>query len=102
MGTENTKRCTKCETVLPATFEYFSKQGRNSDNLQTYCRACNRKMSSKSQGLKANKIWAIEGYDNSQEHFNEALKHYADIFDCPALLKHQDTGSWHQTGKHIQ
>lgn len=82
------KTCRKCNVEYDATPENFAPQKRNSDNLQTYCRKCNYKMSSINKGKKRGSMWAVEGYANPDEHYNAALKHYAEIFNCPKLLKH--------------
>lgn len=38
------KRCAKCGTVYPATIEYFHRQSKSKDGLNSYCKLCNLKV----------------------------------------------------------
>lgn len=85
---KNLKNCRKCDNAFPATDEYFGKQKRNKDGLQSYCRECMYTEMRKSKLKNSTSLVAADGCLSEKDHFNKALQHYAKIFDCPALLKH--------------
>ena len=80
------KQCKKCLEVKDV--ENFTHQPRNKNGLNSYCKKCT------SDGAKASKlkhkveIWNVDGYDSEKEHFNAALAQYAEVFNCPQLLKY--------------
>ena len=80
------KQCKKCLEVKDV--ENFTHQPRNKNGLNSYCKQCT------SAGAKASKlkhkieIWNVDGYDSEKEHFNAAIKQYAEVFNCPKLLKY--------------
>lgn len=43
--TSNSKRCTKCRAWFPCTLEYFARDARARDGLQSRCRICDRQAS---------------------------------------------------------
>lgn len=79
------KKCTKCEQVKPLHQFYFIPA---SQVYSSQCKPCNTKSSSFSAALKKGKQWAVDGYESETAHFNAAIKLYAEVFDCPQLLKH--------------
>ena len=54
----NTKICTRCQGSFPATLEYFYKNPRGRDNLQTRCKTCC-------------KLQVAEKWASNPEYFNE-------------------------------
>ncbi len=86
------KHCPKCETVKPIS--EFGNNPRNRDGKQVYCKKCYLVENKKSK-LRRKKEWYHEdGFLTEEDHFNYALRTYADIFQCPSLLKHlTNTGS---------
>jgi len=87
-----TKVCAKCKEELPA--EKFSKCERNKSGLTSYCLDCNREGMWISQMRTRGKWWMEDGFRTEEEHFNYALRRYAEIFEMPKLLEYQTiTGS---------
>jgi len=89
MKNQTTKTCGCCKKELPATSQYYSAAPRNKDGFQTYCRKCQQAKSQLAQAKKRGMEWALEGYESSNDHFNKALDHYAEIFNCPSLKRHK-------------
>jgi NAD-dependent SIR2 family protein deacetylase len=86
------KVCAKCKEELPA--EMFQKCNRNKSGLHSYCRDCNRETMWTSQMRTRGKWWMEDGFRTEEEHFNYALRRYAELFNMPQLLKYQTiTGS---------
>ena len=87
------KVCAGCKEELP--IEMFQKAPKNtSTGYHSYCKDCNRETMWKSKIRNGDKSWHRNGFRTEEEEFNYALRVYAEVFDCPALLKHQTiTGS---------
>lgn len=82
-----TKKCAKCKEEVPVS--EFGKAPRNSDGLQSYCNPCNYLVNRESQLNRGKKFWHQDGYLTEAEHFNAALEHYAELFNCPSLINHK-------------
>ena len=83
-----TKKCKQCGEEKDLETGFHNAPG-SSDGKQTYCRQCSSKNSMMSKMLAGGTSYWDDGYLTEWEHFNAALEHYAEIFDCPALLKHK-------------
>ena len=53
-----TKTCTKCKEIKPATLEYFTKHSYNSSGLQSWCKICVTKKSRIQQQTEEYKEYA--------------------------------------------
>lgn len=80
------KECKKCK--ITKSVSHFYPRPNHKDGLDSYCKKCvgeNAKMSQ----LKNKKKWFNEdGYINEKEHFNAAIRQYAEVFNLPSLLRH--------------
>jgi hypothetical protein len=80
------KECVKCKEVKP--LELFYPRPNRSDGRDSYCKECT-KANSKVSSLKNKKRWFNEdGYISEKEHFNAAIRQYAEVFNCPSLIRH--------------
>lgn len=80
------KECRQCKEVKPA-FEYYPRLD-YADGLSSYCKTCT-KNNSKQSLLDNKKKWFHEdGYISEKDHFNAAIKNYAEVFNLPSLLRH--------------
>ena len=84
MNTE--KKCTRCQQVQ--TLDNFHSNPKMKSGLNSWCRKCGSEATRIAKAKKKGEEWALLGYNSEIEHFNEALKHYAEVFNCPNLLKH--------------
>jgi len=85
MNTEG-KQCTRCKQVQ--TLDNFHPNPKMASGLNSWCRKCGSEATRIAKAKKKGEEWALLGYNSEIEHFNEALKHYAEVFNCPNLLKH--------------
>ena len=69
------KVCSKCKEEFLATEEYFSKDRKTKDGLQTYCKNCNKEYQKKWRENKPeyHKKWAKK---NKEKIKNNSLKFY--------------------------
>lgn len=82
------KNCRKCDNAYELTLEFFSKQPRNKDGYQSYCRHCQRDQVRQSKMKNKTTLASQDGFMSDKDHFNRAIQHYAKIFNCPQLVKH--------------
>ena len=80
-----TKVCSKCKKEV--SIDQFNK-GQNRDGYQSYCKPCNRETNKLSKLRNGNENWHQDGYASEKEHFNAAIKHYAELFNLPSLTRH--------------
>lgn len=80
------KQCTKCKVVKP--FSEFSEHKGHGDGLQSRCRPCAYEDSSLSAIRHPEKWFQLQGFISEKDHFNFALREYADKLNCPQILKH--------------
>lgn len=80
------KECRQCKEVKPAS-QYYPRPT-HFDGLDSYCKEC-VKINSK-QSLLDNKVnwWHEDGFLSEKDHFNHAIKNYAEVFNLPSLLRH--------------
>jgi len=81
------KHCSRCKTEKPIT--EFHPNPKMASGLNSWCKECGNEATKLAKAKKKGAEWALQGYKNETEHFNAALEHYAEIFNCPALLKHK-------------
>jgi 5-methylcytosine-specific restriction endonuclease McrA len=67
---DNTKACTKCGEIKPATLEFFHKDPHKKTGLTSHCKSC------KSQYHKNNLKIYREYYRKNREDILEKRKHY--------------------------
>ena len=70
-----TKRCSKCERVLPATTEYFYKNKNGKYGLNSWCKKCHRKFDSVYRRSEKRKI-SLQRYSHSEKG-RQSQKRYA-------------------------
>jgi len=86
------KKCARCKQLQPLT--EYNKEERNGDGLQSYCKPCNILQNRESQIRHKKKYYHRDGFATEDDHFNYALRQYAEVFNMPQLLKYQtNTGS---------
>jgi len=83
MNVMKTKQCVHCKKEKPTT--EFNKCGTSISQLQSWCKVCAKVGFAKRKGRQ----WAVDGFENADDHFNAALELYAKLFDCPELVKHK-------------
>ncbi len=87
MVTMKNKQCRKCLEVKDV--EQFNHMPRNKkDGLNSYCKKCTYEGSKASKLKHKTEYWHADGFDSEKEHFNYALQQYAEVFNCPQLLKY--------------
>ena len=63
-------------------------------DVDCYCKPCRLIYNKRRLGLLKCKEWAEAGFNNEQEHFDAALKHYAQIFNATECVNRNETVSW--------
>jgi hypothetical protein len=82
---ENKKQCCTCKSFKLVTEFYFN---RTYNKYGYRCKECEINASKESQ-LKNKKKWFHEdGYMTEKDHFNAAIRQYAEVFNLPSLTRH--------------
>lgn len=84
---KNMKECKACWEWKERSEFHHSPTAK--DKCQSYCKVCASKKSKFSKMLAGGTSYYDDGYATEWEHFNAALEHYAEIFDCPSLVRHK-------------
>jgi hypothetical protein len=80
------KECRKCKQVK--SLDLFYPRPNRLDGKDSYCKEC-VKLGSIESFLKNQKKWFHQdGYSSEKEHFNAAIKQYAEVFNLPSLTRH--------------
>ena len=73
------KKCSRCESVLPATSEHFHVNNHNKDGLYTYCKECCREIrgvtTRRTRLTEYQKQYIIKNYGNTAYDVKEIAKH---------------------------
>ena len=73
------KKCSRCESVLPATSEHFHVNNHNKDGLYTYCKECCREIrgvtTRRTRLTEYQKQYIIKNYSNTAYDVKEIAKH---------------------------
>mgnify|MGYP003657465801 FL=1 len=80
------KQCRKCLEVKD--IDNFTHQPRNKNGLNSYCKTCTSEVAKASKLKHKTERWHQDGFESEKEHFNHALAQYAEVFNCPQLLKY--------------
>jgi len=88
---EQQKTCNKCGVTYDNIHKSFPLLTTTEIRYSKYCKTCKHDYKSKRSAIMYNTEWGLAGYECEQDHFNAAIKHYAEIFNFPELLKFLDT-----------
>ena len=80
------KECKKCK-VVKAVFDFYPRPN-HKDGLDSYCKKCVMVNTKESQLNNKKKWFHEDGFISEKDHFNAAIRQYAEVFNCPSLLKH--------------
>lgn len=82
---ENEKQCCTCKSFKLVTEFYFNYTYKR---YSYRCKECEKIASQESQLRNKKKWFNKDGYISEKDHFNAAIRQYAEVFNCPSLLRH--------------